>query len=70
MRSIAISLLITATAVALAQPVRLATHPVVNATTIATVRVMVHPDSLAGILDPANADSDHAYPRRWSLRTS
>ncbi len=62
MRSIIASLLICATGVALSQPVHLVPHPVFDATTVATVQVFIHPDSLARILDPANADSDHEYP--------
>lgn len=62
MRSIIASILIGATGIALAQPVRLAPHPVFDATTVATVHVTIHPDSLARILDPVNADSDHEYP--------
>jgi hypothetical protein len=37
-------------------------HPVFNDATVATIRILIHPDSLAAILDPANADSDHEYP--------
>ncbi len=62
MRSLSIAILATATSLAFAQPVRLAPHSIFDATTVGTVRVFIHPDSLALILDPANADSDHEYP--------
>ena len=37
-------------------------HPVYNDSVVATVRILIDPDSLARILDPANAESDHEYP--------
>lgn len=37
-------------------------HPVYLDTTVATIRILIDPDSLAQILDPANAQSDHEYP--------
>jgi len=50
------------TAHAHAQPSHLPPHPVYIDTTVATVQILIDPDSLAQILDPANADSDHEYP--------
>ncbi|MBX2991813.1 MAG: CotH kinase family protein [Bacteroidetes bacterium] len=37
-------------------------HPVYLDTTVATIRILIDPDSLAQILDPANAQSDHEFP--------
>ncbi len=45
-----------------AQPAGTAFHPVYNDSVVATIRVVIDPDSLAAILNPANADSDHEYP--------
>jgi hypothetical protein len=37
---------------------------------VAVVRITIHPDSLAAILDPANADSDHEYPATMVFENS
>lgn len=37
-------------------------NPVYLDTTVATIHILIDPDSLARILDPANAQSDHEYP--------
>lgn len=43
-------------------PAQPAFNPVYADTGIATIQVFINPDSLARIMDPANAQSDHEYP--------
>jgi hypothetical protein len=59
-------------AAALLLPARLfaqapAPHPVYNDTVVATIRIAIDPDSLARLMDPANADSDHEYPATFTF---
>lgn len=40
-------------------------HPLYTDTTVATIRITIHPDSLALILHPDSALSDHEYPANF-----
>ncbi|MGA9116489.1 MAG: CotH kinase family protein [Bacteroidota bacterium] len=42
--------------------------PVYLDSVIAVVGISIHPDSLAAILDPANAESDHEYPAHFTFQ--
>lgn len=55
---------------AVAQRTALPPHPVFHDGLVGTVHITIHPDSLALILDPVNADSDHEYPATMIFENS